>query len=39
LEFTKKSMMIAGQVPEHILFDYSQRLDIGQIGNLPEVVS
>jgi hypothetical protein len=39
LEFTKKSMMIAGQVPEHIQFDYSRRLDITQIGNLPEVVS
>jgi hypothetical protein len=38
-EFTKKSMMISGQVPDHIQFDYSRRLDITQIGNLPEVVS
>jgi hypothetical protein len=37
-EFTKKSMMIANQIPEYPMIDFS-RTDITQIGNLPEVVS
>jgi hypothetical protein len=36
-EFTKKSLMLVDQIPEVVQVRWGTSLDLGQIGNLPEM--